>query len=86
MFIRIQFLTQGSFVNKHGMVVHHHEHECHTKSFVCHPQGQDHSEVLIIKILLSTIVFSTASPFVTKFRGILWKNYIAVFKVKVTTD
>ena len=32
------------FVTKLGIVVHHHELECHTKRLVCYFRGQGHSK------------------------------------------
>ena len=43
MFVQmIFFLTTKHFVSKLGIVMHHHESECHAKRLVCCFQGQGH--------------------------------------------
>lgn len=41
------FQTARRFVTKLGMIVHHHEPECHAKGLGCYLQGQGHNEGLI---------------------------------------
>ena len=38
------FWTNGHFVTKLGVVMHHYEPECHAKELVCYFQGQGHSK------------------------------------------
>ena len=40
------FLTTEPFVTKLGIVLHHHEPECHTQRLVCQLKDQGHSEGL----------------------------------------
>ena len=77
------------------MVVYFHEPECPTEILVCYLPDQGHSEGLYnLSMTFSTIyyIFKSSDLFATKF-GLMVnhhkqeypvKNWIAVFKVKVT--
>ena len=87
------------FVTKHGIVVHHHEPECHAKKSVgFYLQGQGHSVGLYNQnMTVSTISFISSKPMSLmqslsssvvghhKQRSVRQRKYwIAVVKVNVT--
>ena len=52
-----------SFVTKLGIVVHHHEAECHVKKLGLYLQGQGHSVGLYNQnVMVSTISFISSKP------------------------
>ena len=59
------FQTNYLFVTKFGVVIHHHEPECHAKRVVCYSQGRGHSKGSYDHDSLYYI-FWTADPFVIK--------------------
>ena len=89
------FWTTEHFVAKRGMVVQHHKPECHAEKLVHFLKCQGHSEGLYnkdmtISVVSSKLLVGLPPNLVWKYsiiiRGVLWKNRITAFKVKVTAN
>ena len=86
------FQITKHFVTKLGIVMHHHKLECHTKRFVCYFQGQGQNKGLydqnmtvstISSKLLILLLQSLVLWYIIISQSVLWRNWTAVFKVKV---
>ena len=67
------------------MVVHYHEAICHAKKMAHYLQYLDHSKGYNQNVSMSTISSKLLIRLQLNFVwGVLWKNRITVFKVKVT--
>ena len=85
-----------SFVTKPGIVVHHHEPECHAKKWdsifkvkvtVCVYIIKIWQFLLYLLLVLNQWVFCNQTQFECrsyKQRSVQWKCWIAVFKINVT--
>ena len=73
---------------------HHHEPEGHGKRFVCCFEGQGHSkgwydQSMTVSTVSSELLILLLPNSVWKYiiisQNVLWRNWIVIFKVKVTT-
>ena len=73
--------------------MHHNGLECHSKRFVCYFQGQGHSKgsydqnmtvSTVSSELLILLLQNLVWWYIIVSQSVLWRNCIAVFKVKVT--
>ena len=77
--------TAGPYVTKLGMMMHCCGPECHAKRLVCYLYGQGHSRAHIIEYdLLIFLQPKLIGWYIIMSRSVLCKNWIIVFKVKVT--
>ena len=86
------FQTAKHVVTKPGIVMQHHEQECHTKIGLVFSRSRSQQWLICSEYDNFYYIFLTVEPFVTKLclecitlsQSVLWRKWIAVFHVKIT--